>query len=247
MAAPYGCFKRIVFPMALKKILSMIGVESDNTSHSEKAISIAGGFIGIFLTLWISAHYAGLQGAALLIASMGSSSVLLFAVPHSTFAQPWPLVGGHFICTLIGVFCAQTVANPFIAAPLSVALSIAAMRYLRCIHPPAGGTTLVPVIGGPEVQALGYLYAFTPVLLNSFILLLTAIAVNYAFPWRRYPAYFSRLADQGVAPASLPDGTLQHEDFIYAMKEMGSYVDITDEDMAKIYELAVKHAQRSPK
>ena len=229
--------------MTLKKILAIAGVESDNTGLGEKSLSIVGGFIGIFFTLWISAHYAGLQGVALLIASMGSSAVLLFAVPHSTFAQPWPLVGSHFICTLIGVFCAQTVSNPFIAAPLSVALSIAAMRYLRCIHPPAGGTTLVPVIGGPEVQALGYLFALTPVLLNTSMLLLSAIAVNYAFPWRRYPAYFAKLS--GSVPAASPGSALCPADFMYAMKEIGSYVDITEEDMAKIHALATEHAQRA--
>ena len=231
--------------MTFKKLRSIIGIESDNTGHAEKAISIIGGFIGIFLILWISAQYAGLHGVALLIASMGSSAVLVFAVPHSTFAQPWPLVSSHFICTLIGVFCAQTVANPYIAAPLSVALSIAAMSYLRCIHPPAGGTALVPVIGGPDVHALGYQFAFTPVLLNIGILLLAAIFVNYAFQWRRYPAYFSKVADHSELPSSASSNTLQHDDFVFAINEMGSYVDITDEDMAKIYALAVKHAQKN--
>lgn len=231
--------------MLIRKFLAIIGVESDNTSHTEKAISIAGGFVGIFLVLWISLHYAGMQGAALLVASMGSSAVLLFAVPHSTFAQPWPLLGGHVICALIGVVCAKTFSTPLLAAPLSVALSIAAMRYWRCIHPPAGGTALVPVIGGAEVYALGYQFALTPVLLNAFILMSVAIAVNYAFPWRRYPAYFTVQADNNNARESDEPCKLSHDDIAYAMGKIGSYLDINEEDLAKIYALAAKHAQRT--
>lgn len=88
-------------PVSINKILRILGVESDSTSHAEKAISSLGGFIGIFLTTWISQHFAGTQGAALMIASTGASAVLLFAVPHGALSQPWPLLGGHVVSALI--------------------------------------------------------------------------------------------------------------------------------------------------
>ncbi|MCK4587067.1 MAG: HPP family protein, partial [Gammaproteobacteria bacterium] len=40
-------------------------------------------------------------------ASMGASAVLLFVVPTSPLAQPWPFVGGHLVSALLGVCCAK--------------------------------------------------------------------------------------------------------------------------------------------
>lgn len=221
-------------------LIKKLGVGTDVTGHAEKVISAVGGFIGILLTLWVSSHYLGAQGAALLVASMGASAVLLFAVPHGALSQPWPLLGGHVIAALIGVAVAQGVANVLIAAPLAVALAIAAMHYLRCIHPPGGATAISAVIGGSEVHALGFQFVLTPVLLNAVIMLLAAIAVNYAFPWRRYPAGWRMPAV--LVPSSDNYNPLSHADFSYALREIGSYVDISEDDLSRIYRLAVKHA-----
>lgn len=220
----------------------MLGVGADATGHTEKVISVVGGFIGILLTMWISGHYLGVQGAALLVASMGASAVLLFAVPNGALSQPWPLLGGHVVSALIGVACAQGVANVLIAAPLAVALAIGAMHYLRCIHPPGGATAITAVIGGSHVHALGFQYVLTPVLLNALIMLVAAVLVNYAFPWRRYPAGLRK--PPAARPAQTADNysQLNHADFAYALNEAGSYVDIREDDLAKIYRLAVKHA-----
>lgn len=217
-----------------------LGVGANVTGHAEKVISAVGGFISILLTMWVSGHYLGMQGAALLVASMGASAVLLFAVPNGALSQPWPLMGGHVISALIGVACAQGVSNMLIAAPLAVALAIGAMHYLRCIHPPGGATAISAVIGGSQVHALGFQYVLTPVLLNAVIMLLAAIVVNYAFPWRRYPAGLRK----PVVAVQARDNysQLSHADFVYALAETGSYVDISEDELLKIYRLAFKHA-----
>lgn len=228
----------------LRKTLGFWGVVPDTTSHVEKAISAVGGFIGILLTMWVSLHYLGTQGAALLVASMGASAVLLFAVPHGALSQPWPLLGGHIVSAMIGVACAQTLANPLIAAPLAVALAIIAMHYLRCIHPPGGATAITAVIGGSEVHALGYQFVLTPVLLNTAILLFAAVALNCTFPWRRYPASLMNQVDSSEVQSADVSNPLSHSDFAYALGEIDSYVDINEDDLAKIYRLALKHARQ---
>ena len=228
--------------MDIKKIAGFWGMSSDATGHAEKLISGIGGFIGILLTMWVSHHYLGVQGAALLVASMGASAVLLFAVPHGALSQPWALLGGHFFSALIGVACAQGVANPLIAAPLAVALAITAMHYLRCTHPPGGATAITAVIGGAQVHELGYQFVLTPVMVNALIMLLAAIAVNYAFPWRRYPASFKRQPGKPDAQNMSAASKLMHNDFEYALRELGTYVDVSEADLSKIYQLAVKHA-----
>lgn len=228
----------------LRKTLGFWGVVPNTTSHVEKAISAVGGFIGILLTMWVSLHYLGTQGAALLVASMGASAVLLFAVPHGALSQPWPLLGGHVVSALIGVACAQTLANPLVAAPLAVALAITAMHYLRCIHPPGGATAITAVIGGSEVHALGYQFVLTPVLLNTAILLFAAVALNCTFPWRRYPAGLMNQVGSSEAQGADAANPLSHSDFAYALREIDSYVDINEDDLAKIYRLALKHARQ---
>jgi len=228
--------------MTIKRIFEVLGVESNTTGHGEKLISAVGGFAAIFSAMWVSSHYLDPQGAVLLVASMGASAALLFAVPHGPLSQPWPLVGGHLLSAAIGVACAQTISNPLLAGPLSVALAIAGMYYLRCLHPPGGGTALVAVTGGASVHALGYQFVLTPVLLNVMVMLFAAIVWNNAFAWRRYPAYFKKRPARNGARKDTSQ--LSHADFEYALREIGSYIDITEQDLAKIYQLAVKHARR---
>jgi len=73
-----------------------------------------------------------------LVAPLGASAVLVFALPSSPMAQPWAVVTGHFVSALVGVTCARLIDNPLIAAPVAGGLAIAAMFALRCLHPPGG-------------------------------------------------------------------------------------------------------------
>ena len=129
------------------------GIGANTSGHLEKWVSGAGGLAGILGVVLISQTYLGLTGGAGLVASMGASAVLLFAVPHGPLSQPWALVGGHLVSAVIGVACARLDTPPFVAAALAVALAICAMYYLRCIHPPGGATALTAVAGGQSVHA----------------------------------------------------------------------------------------------
>lgn len=231
--------------MVEKRILKLLGVEQNVTGHGEKFISALGALIAITLVMAVSLHAAGPQGAALLVASMGASAVLLFAVPHGALSQPWPLLGGHIVSAVIGVTCAQFIPYLLPAASLAVALAISVMYYLRCIHPPGGATALSAVVGGSAVHELGYQFVLTPVLMNVIIMLLAAVVFNYVFPWRRYPASLRKVQVTGVLPSVGMNEPLAHADFTYALREIGSYLDIAEDDLAKIYKLASKHALRA--
>ena len=221
--------------------LAFIGLEADTTSHGEKIVSTVGGFAGILMVALASGYFVGPTDAALMTASMGASAVLLFAMPHGTLSQPWQLVGGHVISALVGVTVAKFVPGIMLPAALAVALAIGAMHYLRCIHPPGGATALTAVIGGPAVHALGYQYVLTPVLLNTGIILCTAIGVNYFFPWRRYPAKLGQKKNNH-AGAGLTASDISREDLEFALRKMNIYVDVTEQDLEKIYALARKHS-----
>lgn len=116
--------------------------------------------------------------APLLIAPLGASAVLLFAVPASPLAQPWSVLGGNLIAALVGVTCNLFVPEPSVAAALAVGISIGMLLTLRCLHPPSGAVALTAVVGGPAIQDLGYWYVVWPVFAGSFALLLAAVAYN---------------------------------------------------------------------
>lgn len=232
------------------RIQEIIGIEFNPVNHIEKIVSMIGGFIGILLVTWISWLFVGMQGASLLVASMGASAVLLFAVPHGPLSQPWPLVGGHLLSAVIGVTCYKLVPDIFIGGALAVALAIAAMHYLDCIHPPGGATALTAVAGGTATHTLGYNYVIAPVLLNVVIILLVAILVNLPFPWRRYPASLARrgrtkqkMTEEGTQQQESQRIPLSHADLEYALRQMNSFIDITEDDLEAIYTLAMRHAE----
>jgi len=231
------------FPVGLR---SWFGIELNPVSHAERLVSAAGGFLGILLILLASWAVLGERdAAALIVGSMGASAVLLFGVPHGPLSQPWALIGGHGVSALIGVTVALLLPPGFVAAALAVGLAIGAMHYLRCIHPPGGATAITAVIGGPAVHALGYRFLLTPVLLNVAIILVTAIGVNAFFAWRRYPAALVRRKQPDVESQKRhrTAGSLAHSDIEYALRKLNSLVDVTEADLARIYELAAEHAK----
>jgi CBS domain-containing membrane protein len=153
----------------------------------EKMRACAGALFGIVLTGLCSFLLLGSTAeAAWLIAPMGASAVLLFAVPASPLAQPWSIMGGNIVAAIVGVTCARLMDEPIVAAALAVAMSIAAMFALRCLHPPGGTVALTAVLGGPTIEVMGYSFVLLPVGLNSLLLLLTALFFNNA-TGRRYP------------------------------------------------------------
>ncbi len=230
---------------SFEKFLHIIGVVPGYISHHERIISTVGGFFGIFGIIIVSVYAVGEQGAAMIVASMGASAVLLFAVPHGALAQPWNLFCGHLVSAVVGVTCARYIPDTYVAAAASVGLAIGAMHYLRCIHPPGGATALTAVLGGPSVIALGYGYVLMPVLINVLVILIIAVMFNAFFKWRRYPSAFApcytskQLADDIYPP-------IQHADLVYALSQLDTIVAASEEDLLNIYALATgdKNAEK---
>ncbi len=207
-------------------------------SEREHWISAVGGLLGILAVLWVGHFWLDGHGGVLAIASMGASAVLLFAAPHGALSQPWPVFGGHLVSALIGVACARWLdAEPMLAASLAVALSIAVMYGLRCLHPPGGATALYAVLGGETVHALGFGYVLSPVLLNVVVLLAVAVLFNYPFAWRRYPQCWDRQAKANDQPT--PERMISHSRLVYALSQIDTFVDVSEEDLQRIYALAL--------
>lgn len=214
-----------------------------SVSSREQWISAAGGLVGILVVLTVSQLLMPGHAAYFIVASMGASAVLLFAAPHGALSQPWALIGGHLVSAAVGVTVARLVGDPTLAAALAVALAIGFMYGLRCLHPPGGATALFAVLGGDAIHALGYGYLVTPVLLNALTLLIVAVVFNYPFAWRRYPQAWQHETAEAVcavSPEAHPEKCMiPHSALVYALSQLDTFVDVSEDDLQRIYALAM--------
>ncbi len=234
--------------MQLSKLLAVLFPPQPYASLTEKLLSAVGALVAILALAWITSRFLSPGPTLFLVASMGASAVLLFATSHSPLAQPWAFVGGHVLSAFIGVACQQFIPDTTVATAAAVALSILAMHLLHCLHPPGGATALMPVLGGPEVQQLGFGFVIAPVALNAALLLVLALVINNLLPGQRYPV-FAHHALKRRGPSELQDWPLgkfgiAQEDLESALREMHAYIDVSEEDLEQIYTKAAMHAAR---
>jgi CBS-domain-containing membrane protein len=64
------------------------------------------------------------------------------------------------------------------------------MHATKTLHPPAGATALIAVMGGEKIHQLGYLFAVMPVGVGVMILLAVALLFNNIPRNRRYPEFW---------------------------------------------------------
>ena len=119
-----------------------------------------------------------------LIASFGSSMVLLFGYPESPFAQPKNVFFGHLLTALVGMFFLHFIPLPiFITIPLAVGFGVGLMILFNVTHPPAGGNPIIVIIGGVSVE-----YLLSPVITGSVIIIIFAIILNRLILKKKYPS-----------------------------------------------------------
>lgn len=210
----------------------------------ERVYSFVGALLGLFATEWLGRQVMG-DAAPWFIASLGSSAVLLFAMPSSPLAQPWSVVGGNVISALVGVACAQLIPNTGLAAAVAVGLSLVVMLQLRCLHPPGGAVALTAVLGGPSVAALGFGFAVWPVAVDSLILALAAVVFNVALG-RPYPHRSEPRANPHLTSDPLPSARVgvTLADLTAALESRGELLDISRHDLGEILAAAEARASR---
>jgi CBS domain-containing membrane protein len=214
-------------------------------AHSrERLIGCIGAVTCIALTMVLCAQLFPASDIPAIVAPMGASAVLLFAVPSSPLAQPWPVVGGNMISALVGVAVFRLVPDIFVAAGVAVGGAILVMSLLRCLHPPGGAAALTAVIGGSSIHEAGYAFALVPVGLNSVALVLLAAAFH-RMTGRSYP-HRPALAPTAIA-ASLTATGFHTEDIDAGLADMDESFDISREDLDLLLARAELHAGRRRK
>ena len=118
-----------------------------------------------------------------LIASFGSSMVLLFGYPESPFAQPKNIFFGHFLTAFIGIIVLKFVPLPiYITIPIATGLGVCFMILFNVTHPPAGGNPIIVIIGSVSFE-----YLISPIIIGSIIVLAFGIIINKFVLKKKYP------------------------------------------------------------
>src|SRR4029077_13129404 len=151
--APLGCSAMRVFRPILP-----------GATGRDRIFACLAAVVGILLTGLIGALLHG-HGEALpwIVAPMGASAVLLFAVPASPMAQPWPIIGGNGLSALTGFAVGEALRHRAIACRSGVGLAIGVMSVTRSLHPPGGAAALTGVLGSALVSDAGWWFPLAPV------------------------------------------------------------------------------------
>jgi CBS-domain-containing membrane protein len=136
---------------------------------------------------------AGAAGGAIAIGSMealstrtafplvaipfATSIVLVLGSPRAEPAQPRALIGGHLICTFVGLCVVELLGPAPWAAALAVGLAMVAMHLTGTFHPPAGIDPLVVVVNN-----MSWSFLLAPVGVGALLLGL------FAFVWHNLVA-----------------------------------------------------------
>lgn len=183
-------------------------------------------------------------GAYWLLAPVGASTVILYALPHSPVAAPWAVLGSYLVGTACGLAALLAIPYPPLAAALSVAACVWGMGRLNCIHPPGGAVPLMMVLAAPRTAAdLGALAGAA--LANVLVMLAFALLINNLVLRRRYPWHAPQLAPNPHHTKDAPPSErvgLTHEDLEYAFKRLDAFVDVQEGELVTLYNLAVEHA-----
>ena len=135
--------------------------------------------IGILTLLTYKTEYG-----IFLLASFGSSMVLLFGYPESPFAQPKNVFFGHLVTAIIGLIVLHFLPLPiFITIPLAVGFGVGLMILLNVTHPPAGGNPIIVIIGSVSID-----YLINPIIIGSLIILFFGVVLNRLILKKKYPS-----------------------------------------------------------
>ncbi|BCG63084.1 MAG: CBS domain-containing membrane protein [Methyloprofundus sp.] len=229
--------------MKLLPLLQAFLVDPVNLNLKAKIYSLLACFCSIFFIALVTHAFIGADAVApMIVASMGASAVILFFIPNSPLAQPWPFVGGQLCSAIIGMSCALNIEETASASAMAVGGSILVMLLLRCLHPPGAATALAPVMAGASITSLGYSFVLVPVGINVAIMLVLSIIINRGVMRRKYPNAIARKElehnqrHEIAQPSHKVGVTVQDLDL--ALKSTDSFVDVTATQLSHLLNAA---------
>lgn len=193
-----------------------------------------GGVLGISLSGsagLLALNGIDMQSLPWLVAPVGASAVLVFAVPASPLAQPWPVIGGNILSALIGFVLGHVLGVPLLAAALAVGAAITAMSLARCLHPPGGACALLYALGAAGTPAWGSMHLLV-ILVNVVALASTGWVYNRltGHSWPHRPVQPRAAVRLGSRAAAI------HKALNEVMAERDEVIDADVDDLDAIFQ-----------
>ena len=139
--------------------------------------------VGAAVTIGILAYMTYQTELGLwLLASFGASTVIVFGYHDNPFAQPKNVFFGHSLTTLVGILFITFFGVSFITIGLAVGIGVMLMMALKITHPPAGGNSIIVMIGGVSFEFLLF-----PVMVGAITIIIGGIIYNRLILKRKYP------------------------------------------------------------
>lgn len=198
--------------------------------------------LGIALAALLGHLVPSSEGLPWIMAPVGASAVLVFAVPASPLAQPWPVVGGNLISVAVGMAVGKLCAMGGVGAPVAVSLAvgfaIAAMALARCTHPPGGAAAILGAMYGiaPAAHLPG---PFAPLALNVIGIAGIGWIYNAAtgHPWPHLTAV-------PPSPAPMRTVTYDREDLDAVLADWDERLDVAPDDLDALFRAVERRVLR---
>lgn len=225
--------------MKLLPLLQAFTVDPVKLNIKAKVLSLLACFCAIFFIALITQAVIGASDSPIIVASMGASAVILFFIPNSPLAQPWPFVGGQLCSAFIGMSCALNIQETASSAAVAAGASVLVMLVLRCLHPPATATALAPVMAGDSITSLGYSFMLVPVGINVGLMIILSIIINRWVLNRNYPSALTTIKEtetnqrHSTTVASHNIG-ITSQDIEQALKSSKSLIDVTTAQLSQL-------------
>jgi CBS domain-containing membrane protein len=237
----------------IKALANLLGAPAASSLPIQKQLpTIAAIFVSLLLvtlfSTWLGAWFLPSAMPMILVASMGASVILLFIIPNSPLIQPYALVMGHVVPASIGVACAYLAEHLqlplFFSTAFCVGVSVLAMLFLNCLHPPGGAAALPPILSGSAAVG-GIDYILVPVLLNALLLLVLGILFHRYWLKAEYP--IQPLAKEDTVHHNKDASPLARlgitgDDLDTALGDFNAYLNISEKDLAEIFGRAQQNA-----
>jgi CBS domain-containing membrane protein len=227
------------------KWLKFLTVDPVNLTVKSKVYALIACFCAIFFIALVTHIFALGPEYPMIVASMGASSVILFFIPNSPLAQPWPFAGGQILSALVGMTCALYINEIASAAATAVGGSVLIMLLFRCLHPPGAATSLAPIMAGPSLTAIGYEFVLQPVALNVIAMLILSIFINrwvfkldYPTPLESKQSY----STSGQQSVNVNPAAVHSSDIKQALNELDIFVDMSPQNLSDILNKIEMHA-----
>ena len=144
---------------------------------------LIGSSVAIGLALW-----ATKANSALLLASLGGTTLFLFALTTAPAAQPRAVFGAHLISSLIGIVAYQLFGDAFWVYVFALVLTIVILLLLQCVHPPAGANPIIMI----QAHA-GFIHLGITVMLGvSIIFIVAYLWSRLGIGNRKYPTSWTQ-------------------------------------------------------